>query len=625
MLRNKFKADLAEYEQAKAVYADKKKKAKADGVEFTEEPPERPTPHRVVVSDITVEKIAAVLEDNPRGTFLLRDELAAWFGSFTRYKGKAGGSDVPGWLEMHRAGPLIVDRKTGDRPSLFVPRASVCVAGGIQPGTLARCLTADHQDAGLGARILPAWPPRHPKVWKEDEIHPEVAQAYESLLRALAELTFSENDRKEREPFALRMTPEAKAVWKAFYNEWAKRQAAVEGATAAAFAKLEGGAARLALLHHVVSRVGAMADDCDLIEPDSMRAGITLAKWFAFESQRIYAALAETEDAGQTRRLIDFIRQHGGKMTARRLHKANRSRYPDADAADAALQTLVDGGIADWTAGLPGGRPTRVLVLKPDTPYPKSPESRDDEDEDDGEGGGGDTPKATPKAPSPCGNPHENEGSGAFGVWGNTTTSPNGTGGSGDGAPDRDHAGPGLSGYGPEESGQADRSDPQPGAATPEGVSGSGGDGFFVVTDAAGLELVRAALEETVVVGLDTETTSLDPRTGRVRLLSINCDTCTDGGRFTYVIDCFAVGSPARCGRRWQSGPSSSRTRPLTSAFWRPSVSPPASFTTRCCSRSCFTAHARPQAVSTGWPPSLNGRSAGPWTRRSRKATGPAR
>jgi DNA polymerase I len=60
------------------------------------------------------------------------------------------------------------------------------------------------------------------------------------------------------------------------------------------------------------------------------------------------------------------------------------------------------------------------------------------------------------------------------------------------------------------------------------------------VTDAQSLETVRGALEETTVVGLDTETSGLNPRTDRVRLLSLDCDT-NDGGRFTYLIDCFAV------------------------------------------------------------------------------------
>ena len=65
------------------------------------------------------------------------------------------------------------------------------------------------------------------------------------------------------------------------------------------------------------------------------------------------------------------------------------------------------------------------------------------------------------------------------------------------------------------------------------------GTPFIVVTD-AGLETVRGALEETAVVGLDCETTSLSPRDGRTRLISISTDT-TDGGMIVYVVDCFAV------------------------------------------------------------------------------------
>jgi DNA polymerase I len=64
--------------------------------------------------------------------------------------------------------------------------------------------------------------------------------------------------------------------------------------------------------------------------------------------------------------------------------------------------------------------------------------------------------------------------------------------------------------------------------------------GYLVVVNEAGLETVRGALEETTVVGLDTETTGLNPRTDRVRLLSLDCDT-NDGGRFPYLIDCFQV------------------------------------------------------------------------------------
>jgi DNA polymerase I-like protein with 3'-5' exonuclease and polymerase domains len=76
--------------------------------------------------------------------------------------------------------------------------------------------------------------------------------------------------------------------------------------------------------------------------------------------------------------------------------------------------------------------------------------------------------------------------------------------------------------------------------STPASPPPVAGTPLMLVTDAAGLEAARSALEDTALVGLDLETTGLNPRTDRVRLLSLCCDT-TDGGGFTYVIDCCAV------------------------------------------------------------------------------------
>ncbi|GAG45810.1 unnamed protein product, partial [marine sediment metagenome] len=67
---------------------------------------------RYLCSDITVEAIAELLEANPRGLLLCRDELSGWVASFDAYKQKGRAGDTAHWLEMHRAGPVIVDRKT---------------------------------------------------------------------------------------------------------------------------------------------------------------------------------------------------------------------------------------------------------------------------------------------------------------------------------------------------------------------------------------------------------------------------------------------------------------------------------------------------------------------------------
>lgn len=62
----------------------------------------------------------------------------------------------------------------------------------------------------------------------------------------------------------------------------------------------------------------------------------------------------------------------------------------------------------------------------------------------------------------------------------------------------------------------------------------------LLVNDLAGLEALATALDGTDRVALDVETTGLDPRTNRVRLLSLGVNTI-DGGTFAYLVDCFEV------------------------------------------------------------------------------------
>ena len=120
---------------------------------------------RFYCSDTTVEALAERLQDAPRGLLVARDELSGWLGSFGQYK-QGKGRDEANWLSMFDAGPLLVDRKTGDKTTIYVPRAAVCIAGGIQPGILRRMFTAEHYESGLAARFLMAM--RACRTWAAD-------------------------------------------------------------------------------------------------------------------------------------------------------------------------------------------------------------------------------------------------------------------------------------------------------------------------------------------------------------------------------------------------------------------------------------------------------------------------
>jgi DNA polymerase I-like protein with 3'-5' exonuclease and polymerase domains len=505
------------YRQELRDYRKRERRADKDGSD-PGDPPDDPILRRIVVSDTTIEKLARVLGDNPRGVLVARDELSAWLGSFTRYKGGAGGSDLPNWLQLHQAGTITVDRRTGDRPTLYVHPATASVTGGIQPGVLVRALTPEFLESGLVARFLLAMPPKRPKRWTEAEIDLDTETGYQRLLDHLLELEMDGG--AEKTPHVLHLSPAAKDAWVAFYGDWAQEQVAAEGDMAAAFSKLEAYTARFALLHHVVNHVEVGTDDLRPVGTKSVEAGVTLCRWFADEDRRIYATLTEAAEDREARLLVEFIRSRGGVVSARDLMRSNSRKYPDPDSAEQALDVLAQAGVAEWVDRPPttkGGRPSKQFRLASDADKTdKTPETDDGEDGPD-DGSGATPPDTTPDTTPPGGQkPRVTEG---FVGFVGCRTDIDG------GAPT---AGPSL--QVPEGSvGQAEPSegfvDDQP---------------FSLVTNAAGLEAVRLALADDALVGLDIETTGLDPRTDRVRLLSLAVPT-TDSGVFVHLVDCFAV------------------------------------------------------------------------------------
>jgi hypothetical protein len=149
-------------------------RVKANGENVTEPAP----PERLVVSDVTIEKLADILARSERGVLVKRDEVAGWIGGMEKYaSGRGSTVDRSFWLQAFDGGPYHVDRiKRGET---YIRNLSVSLIGGIQPARLAelRGLTSD----GLLQRFLPMM--MGPSSLARDE--PSGDEAYAALVRRL--------------------------------------------------------------------------------------------------------------------------------------------------------------------------------------------------------------------------------------------------------------------------------------------------------------------------------------------------------------------------------------------------------------------------------------------------------
>lgn len=337
--------------------------------------PERPVERRLLVSDITVEKLGELLEQNPLGLLLVRDELAAWVGAFDRYAAGGKGSDQPAWLSMYDAAPVTIDRKSG-KANYFVERAAVSVLGSIQPGTLARSFGTAEREAGLLARVLVAYPPDRPALWTEAALPDDVAADWRSLLEALLALPPGVDEHGDPRPRLIPIGPEAMPLWIEWHDRHARELVDISNDDLAAhYAKLKGACVRIALLFACVE-VAAGGDAVAYISTDAIRRAIAVVEWFKGEARRVYAILGETEEDRARRQLIEWIERRGGAVTVRELTHGLQQYRGRADAAKADLDALAKAGCGAWEHPAPGpkgGRPSPRFVLATGDTNTKTP------------------------------------------------------------------------------------------------------------------------------------------------------------------------------------------------------------------------------------------------------------
>jgi putative DNA primase/helicase len=307
---------------------------------------EAATPPTYIVNDVTVEKLGVLLNRNPRGLMLFRDELISFF----RHLDQEENAQAKGFLMQcwNGYGEYKFDRIS--RGETTIENLTLSLLGGVQPGPLAaylrKAINNRESDDGFPQRLqITFFPDAQP--WVLVDRTPNV-RAMETARRCFARLDALCGG----DPFVLRFDDHAQQF---FYEWWTDLENEIESgalehpALIAHFAKYRSLMPSLALIFHLFD-LAATGDFEVLLQTglpgvseDAARKAAAWCELLGEHAKRVYGMAIRAETAG-ARSILRKIT--AGKLkpifTARDIYRQGWSGLTTSQDCTGPLQTLVD-------------------------------------------------------------------------------------------------------------------------------------------------------------------------------------------------------------------------------------------------------------------------------------------
>jgi hypothetical protein len=289
-------------------------------------PPEEPqSPERLVVMDATVESLAPLLQENPRGLLMVQDEGVGWVRAMGQYKGGRG-NDRQFWLSTWSGKSHLVDRKGQGTVPISIPRPFVNVICGIQPDMLNELADYQGRNDGFLHRLLFTWPkaPGGPP-WTETAVSPAAIQAWADTLSALRRLAMKELDDGMPGYEVVKLSAEAREAWIAWWDAHAEE---INGSELpitliGPWGKLKSYAARLILVLHLLWAVSTGQGEGD-VNVATVERAVRLIDYLKGHLRLVYGRLRHTPAENHLMEVLDWIRRQGGQCTVRDLVHAKK-------------------------------------------------------------------------------------------------------------------------------------------------------------------------------------------------------------------------------------------------------------------------------------------------------------
>ncbi len=298
-----------------------------------------PVCRRYVVNDSTVEKLGEILNENPMGVLLFRDELSGFFRNLEKF-GREG--DRAFYLECWNGDGSFTYDRIG-RGTLHIPAACISILGGIQPGPLGEIVrrAGGAGDDGLMQRFQLLVYPNPSKTWRNIDRTPDriAREQVEDVIRRLDRIDAMRVDADEGDIPILRFDPAAQAL----FNEWRGvlehrlRDGSEHPLMEAHLAKYRSMVPSLALILHL-----SVAEEGP-IRYDALERAIAWAEYLEPHARRIYAP-AISPDLSAAHAIAARIRSGDlvANFTARDIYRHGWSGLSTRESAVAGLRVLED-------------------------------------------------------------------------------------------------------------------------------------------------------------------------------------------------------------------------------------------------------------------------------------------
>jgi hypothetical protein len=320
---------------------------------------EPPCP-RLIVNDATVEKLGELLNENPNGLLLIRDELP---GFLARMESDEFQSERAFYLEAFNGDGQFTYDRIG-RGTVHIENCTLSIIGGVQPSRIApivRGAMSGASNDGLIQRLqITAWPDDIGEWnWVDRSPSAFARAAYDRVFERLHAVPLGPDGK----PRVFRFTSAGQEL----FREWmGEIQTAARSGTRSAvmeshLLKMPKTVASLALLFKLIEGGDEAVD-----EAATLRA-LAWSDYLRSHADRLYAA-GETMTADGARLIVERRKQLPPTFTARNIHQKAWAGLGDRDAVAAAIDLLVATHHcreAPPTPSPTGGRPTVPYVWNP--------------------------------------------------------------------------------------------------------------------------------------------------------------------------------------------------------------------------------------------------------------------